>query len=836
MAAAPDDVDERVLEGLDLAVVALPAADAPPAQMSRRCALGLIALSSFGFAVQSLVVKALGCCGALACHGPVARPPARWFGDTRTEVKWLCARGFVGFGGICFSFKAVSMIGLESQVVGTVSPVFAAAYARLFLGEPWLALEKLAAVVSFAGVALQFGPESLGAAAATAPASGWPTFGRRRPRARARAPARTRIKVDWPILMLYQAMGQILLSASRSSAWRQRRRPSPLQLAYLGACGFLGFFSQVCMTRGMQREKSASASIMRLSGLPWSFLFQALATADAEPRTVAGGLIVLVAMGIVVYAARRKAPAAAAKPVAEYAPVEDKDGVELAGTFAIAGDDDDGDATTPRRRRCMVIKPWGMAVWDRLRDELDGRIKASGAENAYFPLLIPRSFLAKEAEHCVEIKSSTRLQSHWLISTQAEHVEGFAKECAVVTHHRLAADGKGGLEPDPAAELDEPLIIRPTSETMIWHMFGKWINSHRDLPLKINQWANVVRWEMRTRPFLRSSEFLWQEGHTAARRRRWPRRGDARRLREVVEHFLAVPVVRGAKSAIERFAGADETYTIEALMPNGWALQSGTSHFLGQNFARAFDVQFQNKDAKRELVWATSWGVSTRLLGALVMTHSDDAGLVLPPRVAPVQVAVVPITRKNDDAGTEAVDALVDGLVAECKALGVRVKVDERPNMRPGAKFFEWERRRAAQRRGRPARRRASSSSRAASAARSGPSPPPTRPRTSRRPRGHPGPALAAAARDGGGTVDVGSYDELKAKIDADDLGFFRVYWAADDANEKAIKGTSATIRCYPLDGATSRKACLPRKPATHVASSRARSRRPKASSTHAFF
>ena len=372
MAAAPDDVDERVLEGLDLAVVALPAADAPPAQMSRRCALGLIALSSFGFAVQSLVVKvatrgrfapmevvffrgwlqALGCCGALACHGPVARPPARWFGDTRTEVKWLCSRGFVGFGGICFSFKAVSMIGLaESQVVGTVSPVFAAAYARLFLGEPWLALEKLAAVVSFAGVALQFGPESLGARGddrrhalglaysllGAASAAGAHVLVRL---------LGTRIKVDWPILMLYQAMGQILLSGVALVGFGERPRldPSPLQLAYLGACGFLGFFSQVCMTRGMQREKSASASIMRLSGLPWSFLFQALATADAvEPRTVAGGLIVLVAMGIVVYAARRKAPAAAAKPVAEYAPVEDKDGVELAGTFAIADDDDDDD-------------------------------------------------------------------------------------------------------------------------------------------------------------------------------------------------------------------------------------------------------------------------------------------------------------------------------------------------------------------------------------------------------------------------------------------------------------------------------------------------------------
>ncbi|KAH8063673.1 synthetase [Aureococcus anophagefferens] len=420
---------------------------------------------------------------------------------------------------------------------------------------------------------------------------------------------------------------------------------------------------------------------------------------------------------------------------------------------------------------CMVIKPWGMAVWDRLRDELDGRIKASGAENAYFPLLIPRSFLAKEAEH----------------------VEGFAKECAVVTHHRLAADGKGGLEPDPAAELDEPLIIRPTSETMIWHMFGKWINSHRDLPLKINQWANVVRWEMRTRPFLRSSEFLWQEGHTAHATRDEALATAEEMLdvyAEVVEHFLAVPVVRGAKSAIERFAGADETYTIEALMPNGWALQSGTSHFLGQNFARAFDVQFQNKDAKRELV------------------------------------AVVPITRKNDDAGTKAVDALVDGLVAECKALGVRVKVDERPNMRPGAKFFEWERKGVplrvevgprdaaegvvvvASRLGGEKRSVAAADAAADLAA----SLEDIQARL----------FAAAAARLDGGTVDVGSYDELKAKIDADDLGFFRVYWAADDANEKAIKeDCSATIRCYPLDAQRdlAGKACFySGKPATHVA------------------
>jgi hypothetical protein len=276
---------------------------------------------------------------------------------------------------------------------------------------------------------------------------------------------------------------------------------------------------------------------------------------------------------------------------------------------------------------CMVIKPWGMAVWDGLKDALDKKIKKSGAQNAYFPLLIPRSFLSKEAEH----------------------VDGFAKECAVVTHHRLKG-GDDGLIPDPDAELDEPLIIRPTSETIIWHMFQKWISSHRDLPLKINQWANVVRWEMRTRPFLRSSEFLWQEGHTAHATSDEAIATAEEMLdvyADVVENVLAVPVVKGKKSAIERFAGADETYTIEALMPNGWALQSGTSHFLGQNFARAFDVYYQNKEAKRDLVWATSWGVSTRLLGALVMTHSDDAGLVLPPAIAPVQVARGVLFRAN---------------------------------------------------------------------------------------------------------------------------------------------------------------------------------------------
>ena len=325
---------------------------------------------------------------------------------------------------------------------------------------------------------------------------------------------------------------------------------------------------------------------------------------------------------------------------------------------------------------CMVIKPYGMGLWESIREDLDRRIKKSGAQNAYFPLFIPVEFLSKEAEH----------------------VEGFAKECAVVTHHRLRSKEEGaGVEPDPEAELEEPLIVRPTSETMIWHMFQRWIMSYRDLPLKINQWANVVRWELRTRPFLRSAEFLWQEGHTA---HATAEEADAS-AREMLDAYadlcadlLAMPVVKGMKSPTERFAGADETYTIEALMQNGWALQSGTSHFLGQNFAKAFDVYFTTKDNKNELVWATSYGASTRLIGGLVMTHSDDQGLVLPPNVAPTQVVLVPISPKGPEKAPEQHAELMefdDDAVARLEAEGLRVKVDERWNMKPGPKFFEWE-------------------------------------------------------------------------------------------------------------------------------------------------
>ncbi|EED94865.1 predicted protein, partial [Thalassiosira pseudonana CCMP1335] len=327
-------------------------------------------------------------------------------------------------------------------------------------------------------------------------------------------------------------------------------------------------------------------------------------------------------------------------------------------------------------RGCMVIKPWGMSIWDQIRNDLDARIKEHGAENAYFPLLIPKSFLSKEAEH----------------------VDGFAKECAVVTHHRLTVDpsGEGGLIADPEAELEDPLIIRPTSETMIWNMFKKWIVSHRDLPLKMNQWANVMRWEMRTRPFLRTSEFLWQEGHTAHATSEGALEDSKLMLdqyAEMCQNLLAIPVIKGAKSPSERFAGAEETFTIEALMQNGWALQSGTSHFLGQSFGKAFDVTFQDAEGKQQDVWGTSWGVSTRLIGALIMTHSDDAGLVLPPRVAPVQVVVVPIPpKKNDEEGKVALNNALDKMVANLKSAGLKVKVDDRDYVRNGAKYFEWER------------------------------------------------------------------------------------------------------------------------------------------------
>lgn len=322
-------------------------------------------------------------------------------------------------------------------------------------------------------------------------------------------------------------------------------------------------------------------------------------------------------------------------------------------------------------RGCMVIKPYGYAIWERIQADLDRRFKEQGVQNAYFPLLIPKSFLSREAEH----------------------VEGFAKECAVVTHHRLKNDPNGnGVVVDPNARLEEELIIRPTSETIIWSTYKNWITSYRDLPILCNQWCNVMRWEMRTRLFLRTAEFLWQEGHTAHATKE-EAEDYARNMLDVYADFaesvMAIPVVKGVKSPNERFAGALNTYCIEAMMQDGKALQAGTSHFLGQNFAKSFDVTFLNKENKSEYVWATSWGVSTRLMGALIMTHSDDNGLVLPPHLAPIQVAIVPIFKKNDqlDAILDKINPIADQL----KALGVRVKVDTADNMTPGFKFAEYE-------------------------------------------------------------------------------------------------------------------------------------------------
>ena len=322
-------------------------------------------------------------------------------------------------------------------------------------------------------------------------------------------------------------------------------------------------------------------------------------------------------------------------------------------------------------RGCMVIKPYGYAIWEKMQAELDRMFKETGHVNAYFPLFIPKSFFSKEASH----------------------VEGFAKECAVVTHYRLMNDPNGkGIIVDPEAKLEEELIVRPTSETIIWSTYKNWIQSYRDLPILVNQWANVVRWEMRTRLFLRTAEFLWQEGHTAHATSQEALEETERMVNvyaTFAEEFMALPVIKGAKSANERFAGALETYTIEALMQDGKALQSGTSHFLGQNFAKAFDVRFTNKEGKEDFVWATSWGVSTRLMGALIMAHSDDNGLVLPPKLAPFQVVIVPIFKQEDQFA--AISEKVASIVAKLKSLGISVKYDNNDNKKPGWKFAEYE-------------------------------------------------------------------------------------------------------------------------------------------------
>ena len=321
-------------------------------------------------------------------------------------------------------------------------------------------------------------------------------------------------------------------------------------------------------------------------------------------------------------------------------------------------------------RGCMVIRPYGYAIWEKMQRVLDDMFKETGVQNAYFPLLIPKSFLSKEAEH----------------------VEGFAKECAVVTHYRLKTnDTHDGVVVDPAAKLEEELIIRPTSETIIWNTYKNWIKSYRDLPILCNQWCNVMRWEMRTRLFLRTSEFLWQEGHTAHATREEAEERAKQMLKvyaKFAEEYMAVPVIQGVKSETERFAGALDTYTIEAMMQDGKALQSGTSHFLGQNFGKAFDVQFLNKDNKVEYAWATSWGVSTRLMGALIMTHSDDNGLVLPPKLAPLQVVIIPIGKGDQMA---MLNEKAEPILKNLKAMGISVKYDNADNKRPGFKFADYE-------------------------------------------------------------------------------------------------------------------------------------------------
>lgn len=445
-------------------------------------------------------------------------------------------------------------------------------------------------------------------------------------------------------------------------------------------------------------------------------------------------------------------------------------------------------------RGCMVIKPYGFTLWENMRDQLDKMFKDTGHVNAYFPLFVPKS----------------------LFEAEEKNAEGFAKECAIVTHYRLKndPDNKGKLIVDPEAKLEEELVVRPTSEAIIWSTYKTWIQSYRDLPILINQWANVVRWEMRTRLFLRTTEFLWQEGHTAHATAQEAVEETTRMLdvyADFVENWMALPVIKGVKTPSERFAGAIDTYCIEALMQDGKALQAGTSHFLGQNFAKAFDVQFLNKENKQEYVWATSWGVSTRLIGALVMAHSDDDGLIIPPKIAPFQVVIVPIHKGEEQKVT--IDAKVKALVQELKLAGIRVKYDDNDNNRPGWKFAEYEKK------GVPVR-------------------------------------IAIGARDiENNTVEIARRDtKAKQSVGMDDLpvriinllqqiqedmfekakiyrdehitkadnwdefvqllnekgGFISAHWDGTDETEEKIKEqTKATIRCIPLEGETEEGKCI---------------------------
>ena len=443
-------------------------------------------------------------------------------------------------------------------------------------------------------------------------------------------------------------------------------------------------------------------------------------------------------------------------------------------------------------RGCMVIKPYGYSIWEKMRDELDRMFKETGHVNAYFPLFIPKSYLSREAEH----------------------VEGFAKECAVVTHSRLKmADDGSQLIADPASKLEEELIVRPTSETIIWSTYKNWIQSYRDLPILCNQWANVVRWEMRTRLFLRTAEFLWQEGHTAHATREEAEE-EARRMLHVygdfAENFMAMPVIRGVKSENERFADALDTYTIEAMMQDGKALQAGTSHFLGQNFAKAFDVTFVNKENKPEYVWATSWVVSTRLMGALIMTHSDDNGLVLPPKLAPDQVVIVPIYKNEEQRAQLAEKA--EQIMAELKALGIRVKFDNNDTKKPGWKFAEYELKGVPVRLAMGMRDLENGTIEIA-----------RRDTLTKETREMQGLGLyikdlldeiqanmlakTKAARDSR-IYEVDSYEEFKARIE--DGGFFLCHWDGTSETEERIKEeTKATIRCVPLEGDKTPGKCM---------------------------
>lgn len=443
-------------------------------------------------------------------------------------------------------------------------------------------------------------------------------------------------------------------------------------------------------------------------------------------------------------------------------------------------------------RGCMVIKPYGYAIWEKMQRQLDDMFKATGHQNAYFPLLIPKSFLSKEADH----------------------VEGFAKECAVVTHYRLKNDPNGkGVVVDPEARLEEELIIRPTSETIIWNTYRNWINSYRDLPILVNQWANVMRWEMRTRMFLRTAEFLWQEGHTAHATKE-EAEAEARQMLEIyaefAEKYMAVPVVKGVKSANERFAGAVDTYTIEAMMQDGKALQSGTSHFLGQNFAKAFDVTFMNKDNKTEYVWATSWGVSTRLMGALIMTHSDDNGLVLPPKLAPIQVVIVPIYKNAE--GLEAIREKIEPIVKTLRAKGISVKFDDADNKRPGFKFADYEVK------GVPIRlaigQRDLEEGTVEVVRRD------TLEKETKQLNGiveeiekllediQENLFKKALAYREAKTTTIDDYEEFKKKVD--EGGFFLAHWDGTPETEEKIKAdTKATIRCIPLNGDKTPGKCM---------------------------